>query len=429
MFSENSLTQEPLSNSTKLFLGMPVCLLCGYISIAIFMTGDGIELAFLSKYMVEIGFTPKQAAIVFTVYGFTAAISSWFSGVLAEIYGAKKLMVVGTIWWLTFQALFLSLGLAHHNYNLMLFFYALRGFAYPLFFYGFFFLAIQVSPPHRLASAVGWIWSMFTIGYGIIASFLPSYTIPRIGFMSTLWLSMIFVAIGGCISIFLLKVKNIAPVSPPTSKFKEISKGLTLVFVNKDIFFALIIRIICNLSFFGLPVIMPLFFTSSQIGFTTSEWLSIWGICFLIQPVTNILWGIVGDKIGWMKQMRWFGFVGCGMATLAFYYLPLWFPHNFMIGAIVAIFFAITVTAFVPMGAIFPIISPDHQGAAISVQNLGGGLSNFIGPALAAVFLSYFGIKGVIISYSCLYFIAAIITFFIKVNQPSGGSTRTFPMH
>ncbi|HGP2816703.1 TPA: MFS transporter [Salmonella enterica] len=428
---KKNLVHTNYSNNTVLFLGMPLCLLWGYIAIAIFMTGDGIELAFLSKYMVETGFTPDQAAIVFTVYGFTAAISSWFSGVLAELYGAKKLMITGTLWWLVFQALFLSLGLGHHNYNLMLLFYALRGFAYPLFFYGFFFLVVQGAPAHRLASAVGWIWSMFTVGYGIIASFLPSYTIPRIGFMPTLWLSMIFVAIGGGIAIFLLKTKQ-NPTSTSGSasgKLKEISKGLTLVFTNKDIFLALIIRIICNLSFFGLPVVMPLFFTSDEIGFTTSEWLSVWGICFMVQPVTNVLWGNVGDKIGWMRQMRWAGFMGCGAATLTFYYLPSWYPHSFLAGALAAIFFALTVTAFVPMGAIFPVIAPDHKGAAISVQNLGGGLSNFMGPALAAILLNHFGIKGVVIAYACLYFLAAGITYFIKVIQPADESSTVFHVH
>ncbi|EKS2272084.1 MFS transporter, partial [Salmonella enterica] len=106
MQSRQLITSDNSVNSTKIFFGMPVNLLWGYIAIAIFMTGDGIELAFLSKYMVETGFKPDQAAIVFSVYGFTAAVSSWFSGVLAELYGAKKLMITGAVWWLLFQTLF-----------------------------------------------------------------------------------------------------------------------------------------------------------------------------------------------------------------------------------------------------------------------------------------------------------------------------------
>lgn len=423
------------SNKKRVVLGMPMALFWGYIAIAIFMTGDGIEVAFLSKYIVNIGFSPSQAAMVFTVYGAAAALSSWFSGVLGEIYGPRRIMTIGVIWWLLFHALFMHFGLAAENYPLMLTFYALRGIAYPLFFYAFFVAVVQKTPDHRLASAVGWIWSMFTIGYGIVASFLPSVTIPLIGFMATLWLSMAFVAVGGVIAIVCVKDtprEERGPVSVNSSinsKIWEISRGLTLIFTRREMFYALITRIICNLSLFGFPVVMPLYYTSTEIGFTTSQWLQIWGIFFFIQPFTNVIWGIIGDRIGWMRQMRWVGFVGCGLATLAFYYLPTWFPHNFTAGVIAALFFAITVTAFVPMGAIFPMLAPDHKGAAISVQNLGGGLSNFMGPALATILLASFGIKGVVVVYAVLYFFAAVLTCFIHVNQPRGQSSRDFASH
>ena len=155
----------------------------------------------------------------------------------------------------------------------------------------------------------------------------------------------------------------------------------------------MITRIICNLSLFGFPVIMPLFYTSPQIGFTLPQWALIWGTFFLVQPVTNVVWGLIGDRIGWMRQMRWFGFVGCGTASLLFYWLPSHFPHNMMAATIAALLFAFTVTSFVPMGAIFPMMEPEHKGAAVSVQNLGGGLANFGGPMIAAVILPDLGIQ------------------------------------
>ena len=174
-------------------LGMPLALLGGYIAILFCMTGDGIEQAFLSKYIVDLGFSPSQASLVFTVYGATAAFSSLASGVLSEMFSPKKVMLVGIVWWLLFHVLFLQFGLAHSNLPLILIFYALRGFAYPLFFYGFFVWVVQNTPGHNLAAAIGWIWCMFTVGYGIIGSYLTSFTIPVIGFMGTLWMSMAWV--------------------------------------------------------------------------------------------------------------------------------------------------------------------------------------------------------------------------------------------
>jgi polyol permease family len=423
------------SQPDRHFLGMPLALLGGYIAIVFCMTGDGIEQAFLSKYLVNLGFSAGDSALVFTVYGATAALSSWLSGVLADVFTPRRIMLIGVAWWLLFHCLFLWLGLSHPNLPLTLLFYGIRGFAYPLFFYGFFVWVVEKSRPHELAAAIGWTWSMFTIGYGIVGSYLPSFTIVWMGYMGTLWMSMAWVFAGGLL-IFLftktdpqLQHEITEHLGQKSSKFAEISKCVTLIFHNRNIALALITRIICNLSLFGFPVIMPLFYTSARVGFSVPQWARIWGTFFLVQPVTNVVWGLIGDRIGWMRQMRWFGFVGCGTATLLFYWLPLHFPHNMLAATVAALLFAFTVTSFVPMGAIFPMMEPEHKGAAVSVQNLGGGLANFGGPMLAALILPIGGFVGVVVVYGILYYLAAILTLFIHVDQPKGASAASLASH
>jgi polyol permease family len=420
------------SHHDRHFLGMPLALLGGYIAIVFCMTGDGIEQAFLSKYVVTLGFTAGDSALIFTVYGATAALASWLSGVLADVFTPRRVMLVGVAWWLVFHVLFLWLGLGHLNLPLMLLFYAIRGVAYPLFFYGFFVWVVQRSRPHELASAIGWTWSMFTIGYGIVGSYLPSFTIQWIGYMGTLWMSMAWVFVGGLLIYFFtggVTAASNSSIEAGGSKFAEIAKCFTLIFNNRNIALALITRIICNLSLFGFPVIMPLLYTSPQVGFTVPEWARIWGMFFLVQPVTNVLWGLIGDRIGWMRQMRWVGFCGCGTASLLFYWIPLHYPHNMFAASVAALLFAFTVTSFVPMGAIFPMMEPNHKGAAVSVQNLGGGLANFGGPMLAALILPLWGFKGVVIVYGALYYVAAVLTLFIHVDQPKGTSVASLAAH
>jgi len=436
------VSQTLITESRKVdryILGMPLALLGGYIAIILSMTGDGIEQAFLSKYLVGTGYTAEQASLVFTVYGATAALSSWLSGVVAEIFSPRRVMLFGLCFWMLFHALFLSFGLGAHSFALTLLFYGIRGVAYPLFFYGFFVWVVQQSQPHQLASAIGWVWAMFTVGYGIVGSYLPSFTIPAIGFMGTLWMSMAWV-FGGFLMV-LFATKQMEPAAAARhgeeihkdaekrSKLAELGKGVTLIFENRNIGMALVTRVICNLSLFGFPVIMPLYYTSAQIGFSTSEWLRIWGTFFLVQPITNVTWGLIGDRIGWMRQMRWVGFVGCGSASLLFLLGPRWFPHNMTVAAIAALLFALTITSFVPMGAIFPMMEPRHKGAAVSVQNLGGGLANFGGPALATLILPHWGINGVVYTYAVLYWGAAVLTLFIKVDQPHGVRTRELAGH
>lgn len=71
-------------------LGVPRVLMLGFLAVAIFMTGDGFELTFLSKFMVDQGFTSSQASLlVTTVYGLFAAFGGWSAGVLAEMFGAR----------------------------------------------------------------------------------------------------------------------------------------------------------------------------------------------------------------------------------------------------------------------------------------------------------------------------------------------------
>lgn len=413
-----------LQTKSRMVIGMPVSLFWGYIAIALFMTGDGLEQNFLSKFIVNLGFPEHKVSLIFTAYGLTAAISSWLSGVLAETFGAKKIMMIGAIMWIVLHAAFMLFGIMPHNYYMMLIFYGLRGFAYPLFFYAFFYWVVKESPDNQLASAVGWIWSMFTIGFGIFGYFLPIYTIRYFGAENTLWQSIGWAAAGGIIAFFFLKPPKIK--NKPTFSFQEkvagITRDLSLVFYNRDLAIALVIRAICNFSLFGiLTVVMPIFYTSDHGGHFTDEQWRIISVCiYPLQPFTNVLWGIIGDRIGWLKQMRWAGFVGCGTATILLYYIPIWFPGNMIASIIGVLFFAITITAFVPMGAIFPMLTPEHKGAAVSIQNLGGGLSNFGGPALVSLLLFIgLGHQSVFIIFGLLYYAAAIMTYFIRLKQPS----------
>ncbi len=76
----------------KYLYGFPLSFFWGYVAVAVFMTGDGFEMAFLSKHIVDLGFTPSQAAMVVTVYGLAAAVSAWATGVIAELITPQRAM-------------------------------------------------------------------------------------------------------------------------------------------------------------------------------------------------------------------------------------------------------------------------------------------------------------------------------------------------
>ncbi|MBK4675315.1 MFS transporter, partial [Enterobacter hormaechei] len=179
-----------MSLNNKQWLGLPLSLVWGYIAIAVFMTGDGFELAFLSHYIKALGFTPAEASFAFTLYGLAAALSAWISGVVAEIITPQKTMLIGFVLWCVFHVLFLVFGLGQANYALILLFYGIRGLAYPLFLYAFIVAIVHNVRSDSTSAALGWFWAVYSIGIGVFGSYIPSFTIPHIGEMGTLWLAL-----------------------------------------------------------------------------------------------------------------------------------------------------------------------------------------------------------------------------------------------
>jgi polyol permease family len=378
------------------WFGLPLTLLWGYIAIAVFMSGDGFEMAFLSKHITDMGFSPAESALVFTVYGLAAAVAAWSSGVVAEIITPQKAMRIGFILWLVMHTLFMLFGLGMKNYPLMLLFYGIRGLAYPLFIYSFVMLVVQTVPKQQLSSAMGWFWAMYSIGIGCIGSYLPSFTIPLFGETGTLWFAIAWVGVGGMMALTLLR--NVGTPSEkanltPKEKLTELSRAVTILFTNPHIFMSCLIRIINTISLFGFAVIMPMLFVG-RLGFSMSEWLQIWAVFFFVTIFTNIMWGILGEKIGWLRQVRWFGCIGCAISS-----------------------------------AVFPVLEPKHKGAAISIYNLSAGLSNFVAPAIASMVLPFFDIVGVVWVYTALYLVAAVLTLLVKVDQPGHSKVPVATQH
>lgn len=407
-----------------MILGMPRRLVFGYVALAIFMAGDGFDLTFLSRYLVtHQDFTTQQAGLVFTVYGLVVAISAWTTGVLAETFGPKRLMLLGGVLWIALHILFITVGITDPALAVLT--YGLRGVAYPLFMYSFVVLIAESTEPARLASAMGWFWAAFSIGLGTLGAFIPSVTIPAVGELATLWLAPVLVGIGTLICLFLVPGAPKDAISNKhlsrAEKTRELLRGVTILAERPQISLAVVIRVLCNLTLYGFPLMMPLYLTGvypdSQAWFTQNEWIRLWAVISAVQILTNILWGRLGDRYGWMRQMRWFGFVGMAVATLGFGYVPHLFGANLALLYAAGVLFSISVTAFVPMGAIFPALAPEHRGAAISAHNLASGLTTFLGPAIVTVLQPLIGSLGVIWTYAALMLLGTAVTFFIRPPQ------------
>ena len=152
----------------------------------------------------------------------------------------------------------------------------------------------------------------------------------------------------------------------------------------------------------------------------------LFGAAFAAMAVTQFLfcpfWGRMGDCFGWMSQMRWWGCWLSALGTLAMYYVPQLFGHNLPFMYVCAVVLGMGISAFVPMGAVFPALEPEHKGAAVSAHNLASGLTTFCGPFIATVLLNTVGFAGVCWAYAICYISGSVISFWIRPEQP--GITR-----
>ncbi|GAB3063441.1 MFS transporter [Virgibacillus ainsalahensis] len=398
-------------------IGIPSNLAWGYFGVLIFMMGDGLELAWISPYLVEQGLTVQQAALLTTSYGVTIAIAAWLSGVLVEAIGPRKTMLMGVAFYIIGHVLFVGIAIPDLNYSLMIPTYALRGFGYPLFAYAFLVWITYRAPQHQLGKAVGWFWFVFTGGLSVLGAFYSSFSIQLFGHIPTLWSAIIWVLIGAFFALvvnrdkFELQEKENVNQS---SKFKELFNGITILKREPKVAIAGIVRVINQSSQYAFPLFLPLYLADQ--GISTTVWLNIWGTIFISNIVFNLIFGYLGDKMGWRNTVTWFGAIGCGVFTLMLFYTPQVFEGNVTLVAIVGMLWGACIAGFVPLSALTPsLVGDGDKGAAMSILNLGAGLCVFVGPALVTLFFDLVGTQGLIWILAGLYFTAAILTRFLKL--------------
>ena len=395
-------------------IGLPKPLAWAYLGILIFMMGDGIEQGWLSPYLIGRGLSLEQSAGLFTMYGVTIAISAWFSGVLAEAYGVKRTMFAGLVLYLLGTCGFVGLSLPGLHYPLMLATYALRGFGYPLFAYSFLVWIAYAAPKDGLGKAVGWFWFVFTGGLNVLGAYYSSWAIERIGNINTLWTSVFWALLGAFFALVMNKSqKRLAVAGGTREKMRELLKGITIMKQEPKVLLGGIVRVINTTAQFAFPVFLPMYM--ADYGFTTTEWLRIWGTIFTANIVFNLIFGFVGDKVGWRNTIIWFGGVGCGITTLLFYYSPQFSVGNFWVVMAAGVLWGALLAGYVPLSALMPSLVKKDKGAAVSVLNLGAGLPVIVGPAIVGVFYRLVGGEGVVWILAGLYLFGAFLTKFITL--------------
>ncbi|WP_156293014.1 MFS transporter [Serratia oryzae] len=404
-------------------IGLSPKLLLGYAGVLVFMMGEGLEQGWLSPYLIGKGLTIQESALLFSVYGFAAAIAAWFSGVLAEIFTARRVMMAGLLLFLLGSVCFLVWGLPSNNLTIMVPTYALRGLGYPLFAYGFLVWVAYEAPPERLGSAVGIFWFVYSGGLSVLGVLYSSIMLPYLGELHTLWSALIFVVLGAMIALMLNRTPGHAEVgNREKASLSYVLKGITIAFENPKIGLGGIVRTINTSAAYGFVVFMPMYMM--DIGFSRTDWLQMYAALWTVNIIFNLIFGVISDGLGWRNVVMWFGCIGCALTTLMFYYVPYFLGANYLLTVIAAGLFGACLAAFVPLSAIMPSLAPENKGAAMSVLNLGAGLSTFVGPAVVGLFIGSLGSGGVIWIFTGLYLFAGVLMKFVTLPKESAAAAE-----
>ena len=399
-------------------IGLPRPLVWGFIGLLLFMVGDGVESGYIAPYLAQHGAgTETRAAIIISAYGLAVTLGSWLSGALSDVWGPRRVMVIGLVIWVTLQVVFLSVALPTENFTLMLVVYGLRGIAYPFFAYGFLVWVLGESPAHRLGSAVGWFYFAFTGGLPTLGSLVASGSQPIIGEYATFWVSLVLVGAGGIAALVGLRHAHGGGRHAPAdvSTGRSLVNSVAIAFTKPRVGLGCLVRIVNTAPQFGLFVFFPTIF-ADDLGFGTAGWLRLVFVLGAANIFANLIFGQLSDRIGWHRTLRWFGCIGSAVSVLLFYFLPQQ-VDQYWVSVLCAALFGISLAGFTPISVLMSLMAPGQKGNSIAVLNLGAGAATLVGPVIVAIFLAPLGAGGVTIIFAGLYVLAGVAVRWLQIPE------------
>jgi MFS family permease len=417
-------------------LGLPRPLIWGFVGLSLFMIGDGVETNILAPFLQQdYGYSIPLIGSLVTVYGVTVAIAAFSSAALSDLWGPRRVMLLGAAIWATFDVIFLVVALTTNQVALVFITYGLRGFGYPFFAYGFLVWITATANAKRMASAIGWFYVAFTTGLPTLGALVAttSLNVFALSMYQTLWVSLGLIIIGALIALLGVKERTgRAPLVANTDKaFDVLTFGLKLLVSNRKVLLVMLTRTINSVPTYGMAIFFPALFVN-QFGWSIGRFLILTTVIYAVNIPFNLFFGWLGDRLGWSRTVTWCGAVVSAISMLGLYVVPAYaisqgwtfaYPLTLLVGAI----FGIGLAGFVPLSAIAVSLAPNQPGAAMSSYNLGIGAAVFAGPLLVALLYDGLGARGLVTLFAALYLVAAVMSATLRGTQPGFHGVPTGP--
>lgn len=394
-------------------IGIPASLFYGYIGLIFFMLGAGIETSWFSAFLVSSGYEIQLVSVIFSLYGLFVAIFSWLTSFFVNIFSVRKVMIAGLIIYLV-SAVILIAGIYFELLPVIAVAYTLRGASYPLFAYAFLIWITLRSEFKNLGKATSWFWFSFNLGLTIISPLLASLLLKFSNSINILAVGMVMALLGSFLS---LKVNrdHLPTFNNNKSILYEMQEGIMILFEYPRLAIGLVVKAINNIGQFGFVIMMPIFLVNH--GYSLSQWGIIWATTYVVNSFAGILFGNLGDYYGWRKIVCYFSGTLTALSCFLIGSVVFYFPGNFFLLMLAFIVFSFGIAAFGPLSALIPSMALEKKTTALSVLNLGSGLSNFLGPVLVTVLFQKFDGFFVLAVFAVLYLLASILAIFLKTPE------------
>lgn len=394
-------------------IGIPASLFYGYIGLVFFMLGAGIETSWFSAFLVSSGYEIQLVSVIFSLYGLFVAIFSWLTSFFVNIFSVRKVMIAGLIIYLVSAGILIA-GIYFELLPVIALAYTLRGASYPLFAYAFLIWITLRSEFKNLGKATSWFWFSFNLGLTIISPLLASLLLKFSNSINILAVGMGMALLG---SFFALKVNrdHLPAFNNNKSILYEMQEGIMILCEYPRLAIGLVVKAINNIGQFGFVIMMPIFLVNH--GYSLSQWGIIWATTYVVNSFAGILFGNLGDYYGWRKIVCYFSGTLTALSCFLIGSVVFYFPGNFFLLMLAFIVFSFGIAAFGPLSALIPAMASEKKTTALSVLNLGSGLSNFLGPVLVTALFQKFDGFFVLAVFAVLYLLASILAICLKTPE------------
>ena len=184
---------------------------------------------------------------------------------------------------------------------------------------------------------MGWFWFALTGGLLTLGPQLAIHCIDWVGPYATLWCSLAVVMTGGLIGWLGLREpagsRRLAPEGE--HPLLTLAASISIAWRKPKTAIGCVVRVINTAPQNGFVVFLPIYFTQT-VGFVLSQWLQLLSFMFLSNIIWNLLFGVIGDRLGWRRTVAYCGGIGSAVTTLLLYYTPHWFGPNYPLAVVAA---------------------------------------------------------------------------------------------